>query len=159
MRRQSGFDAATATSATCARRVRSRATGRLSLAGLVVMLAACGAEPPGQPGPTSTAAAASWGERVMAVLKRDAPVIRTVSDPAMQPAQDPVALPVQGRVPPASALPPEGFTIDRAGERVFLPGQGWLGYAAFWDLYYNHPERLPHDVDHQALHRLRGETG
>lgn len=61
------------------------------------------------------------------------------------------------RVEAESAVPtePTQFTVDVEGRRVFLPEKGWLTSKEFWDIYYNRPDELPGDIDHQALHSLR----
>lgn len=52
---------------------------------------------------------------------------------------------------------PTGFTVDVEGGRVFLPEKGWLEATQFWDIYYNRPQELPGNIDHQALQLLRAE--
>jgi hypothetical protein len=65
-------------------------------------------------------------------------------------------------VAPAPAEPapsqPTGFTVDAEQRRVYLPGDGWMGAAAFRDIYLNQPERLPPDLDPAVLHVLEPHT-
>ncbi len=85
-----------------------------------------------------------------------APRVRNVPDPAMEaPQEDSDGQAVEVEAEPAVPAEPTKFTVDAEGRRVFLPEKGWLPSAAFWDIYYNRPEELPGDIDHQALHSLR----
>lgn len=61
---------------------------------------------------------------------------------------------------PASAaagetgVEPASMVVDLDAQRIFLPNDGWLTAAAFWDLYYSHAERLPEGIDFDAVNRL-----
>jgi hypothetical protein len=68
-----------------------------------------------------------------------------------------------GSVPSAvnDAQPPEtpavessSTIVDLEAHRIFLPSEGWLSADAFWDLYYKHPDRLPADIDFDAVNQL-----
>ena len=116
---------------------------------LALFLSACGDEQP--------------EESLQLPAERVAPRVRNVPDPAMVRDEEPqgsveqqaaVAEPAaESEVPPE----PTGFTVDMEGSRVFLPGKGWLEASEFWDIYYNRPQELPGNIDHQALQLLRAE--
>lgn len=109
---------------------------------LTLFLSACGEDPPED---TSQRPAESA-----------APRVRNVPDPAMEAKQeDSAGQAFEVEAEPAVPAEPTKFTVDAEGRRVFLPGKGWLSSSAFWDIYYNRPEELPGDIDHQALHSLR----
>ena len=95
-------------------------------------------------------------------LSETQPSVRNVPDPAMEQMRavenGPTAannVVQQPRSPPRN---PDTFTVDLENRRVFLPKQGWLDAAAFWDIYYNHPQDLPGEIDHEALEPLRSMT-
>lgn len=69
---------------------------------------------------------------------------------------------VAGQAPLATE--PEGLMVDKKGCRVFLPAEGWVGVARFWDIYYHEPHLLPGSFDHSllkdiALEGFDGEPG
>ncbi len=116
------------------------------------LVSACGEKPP--------------EEQLPLPAEPPAPRIRNVQDPAMDRGQEEnrEGLPEQGgvtkpvsRAESAAPSKPAGFIVDVAGDRVFLPGKGWLKAAEFWEIYYNHPQELPGNIDHQALQLLRAE--
>ncbi len=41
-----------------------------------------------------------------------------------------------------------------AERRVFLPGEGWISAEAFQDIYHNHPQKLPAEMDFEQVHEL-----
>lgn len=52
------------------------------------------------------------------------------------------------------------FKIDAAANRVYLPKTGWISVDEFWEIYMNHPDKLPADFDHAALDAIRpAESG
>jgi len=53
-----------------------------------------------------------------------------------------------------SPVEPASMIVDPESHRIFLPDEGWLTTEAFWDIYYHHPERLPGDIDFDAVNRL-----
>lgn len=108
---------------------------------LTFLLASCGEAPP-EP-----------DHRPLA--KPSAPRVRIVPDPAME------KLKKQGPQDPGepvavtkSEVEPDEFTVDIEAERVFLPEKGWINAVDFWDIYYNRPQELPGNIDHEALQRL-----
>ena len=52
------------------------------------------------------------------------------------------------------AVEPSSMIVDLEARRVFLPGEGWLTEDAFWEIYHDHPEKLPGDIDFDALIEL-----
>ncbi len=52
----------------------------------------------------------------------------------------------------------EKLEIDLEGQRVLLPGDGWISVPEFWDIYYNHPQKLPGDIDFAKLQQLENLT-
>ena len=89
-------------------------------------------------------------------LSETQPGVRAVPDPAMEPVHEVENGPTAA--PPPPPADPDVFTVDLENRRVFLPKQGWLDAAAFWDIYYNHPQDLPGEIDHEALEPLRSMT-
>lgn len=49
---------------------------------------------------------------------------------------------------------PSSLIVDVETQRIFVPSEGWITADAFWDLYYTHPERLPGDIDFDAVNQL-----
>jgi len=41
--------------------------------------------------------------------------------------------------------------VDLDRRMVYLPDQGWLNEDEFWNIYYNEPDKLPGDIDFDAL--------
>lgn len=48
----------------------------------------------------------------------------------------------------------EKLEIDVEGQRVLLPGDGWISAPEFWDIYYNYPHKLPGEIDFAKLQQL-----
>lgn len=48
----------------------------------------------------------------------------------------------------------EKLEIDLEGQRVLLPGDGWISAPEFWEIYYNQPQKLPGDIDFAKLQQL-----
>jgi len=71
----------------------------------------------------------------------------STSSPA--PSAAPAAEPVTD-----AAVEPASMIVDLESHRIFLPDEGWLTAEAFWDLYYNHADRLPEGIDFDAVDRL-----
>ncbi|MCP3869200.1 MAG: hypothetical protein GY703_14085 [Gammaproteobacteria bacterium] len=89
--------------------------------------------------------------------------IRAVPDPAMErkplekaldsavtQAPDPDPVPVETE--------PENFAVDGKRGRVFFPDRGWLSVDEFWEIYYNRPQDLPDDMNHESLEVIRPEN-
>jgi hypothetical protein len=53
-----------------------------------------------------------------------------------------------------SSVESASMIVDTESRRIFLPNEGWLTAEAFWDIYYNHAERLPEGIDFDAVNRL-----
>jgi len=53
-----------------------------------------------------------------------------------------------------AAVEPASMIVDVENRRIFLPDEGWLSAEAFWDFYYHHADRLPEDIDFDAVNRL-----
>ncbi len=68
--------------------------------------------------------------------------------PTPEPANDTV-------VPGGPEPDPDTLRYDASGERIFVPGLGWLAAGAFWALYDSDPAQLPDDLDARAVHVLR----
>ena len=95
-------------------------------------------------------------------MKIDHPRIRNVPDPAMEQLQETgngiiiAETEVQDATQTqATQNIPDTFTVDLENKRVFLLDKGWIEASEFWDIYYNHAEELPADIDHAALEKLR----
>jgi hypothetical protein len=58
---------------------------------------------------------------------------------------------------PSASSPAPTLEVDLERGQVHVPGVGWLRADEFWDLYYNHPEKLPGDLDTAALAQLPGD--
>lgn len=58
----------------------------------------------------------------------------------------------------AQIIAVEKLEIDLQGQRVLLPGDGWISAAEFWDIYYNHPQKLPGEIDFEMLQKLENLT-
>ena len=52
----------------------------------------------------------------------------------------------------------EKLEIDVAGKRVRLPGEGWISAQAFWEIYYNQPQKLSGEIDFELLQALEAIT-
>jgi hypothetical protein len=78
--------------------------------------------------------------------------VGNVPDPAMElPAQPE---PEIGKPYRVDTLPTE-ITLNDTQDQIFLPSMGWVPLEEFWDLYENHPARLPDNLDFQAIHSIR----
>jgi len=44
--------------------------------------------------------------------------------------------------------------VDLENRLVFLPSLGWLSEDAFWDIYFNDPQKLPGNIDFDEIHKL-----
>ena len=66
---------------------------------------------------------------------------------------------VAGGQPGGPATParvtPSSMQVDLEGRRVFLPHEGWLTAEEFWRIYFDEPQRLPGDLDFEAVNQLR----
>ena len=49
----------------------------------------------------------------------------------------------------------DDFEIDKVANRVYLASTGWVTVDEFWEIYLNHPEKLPQNMDHSALDAIR----
>jgi hypothetical protein len=92
--------------------------------------------------------------------------VREVADPAMQAGGQPGAGPAEAlhssddtAIATGASSDPATFTVDASGQRVFLPGSGWKTVEEFWEIYYERPDLLPGDIDHQALMSIRPDGG
>jgi len=47
-----------------------------------------------------------------------------------------------------------GLIVDLETRQVYVPDVGWLSEADFWVLYHEEPEKLPGDIDFEALREL-----
>ena len=89
-------------------------------------------------------------ESATTAASQEKPRVRNVPDPAMEsPPETAVGKPVK-----IDRLPGE-VALDETGERIFIPQMGWLPLHEFWELYQNQPERLPDDLDLEAVHEIR----
>ena len=95
------------------------------------------------------------------------PERRFVSDPAMNPAHDPALNPAPDRaVPPVQPAPsgppaapsPDIPRLDVTGDRIYIPGMGWLAIHEFRRIYEHQPDRLPVELDLEFVHRLLSEA-
>ncbi|MEZ5559646.1 MAG: hypothetical protein R3E86_14020 [Pseudomonadales bacterium] len=59
----------------------------------------------------------------------------------------------------ATDIAPTTPQYDATGEKIFIPGRGWMVATEFWDLYEHDPRQLPDDLDFQAIHDLRDQAG
>ncbi len=53
---------------------------------------------------------------------------------------------------------PTQFSVDFAGQRVFLPDRGWVSTRRFWEIYYQQPEKLPGELDFELIEQLKKIT-
>lgn len=60
----------------------------------------------------------------------------------------------EAQPPETPAIESSSTIVDLEAHRIFLPSEGWLTADAFWDLYYNHPDRLPAGIDFDAVNQL-----
>jgi len=49
----------------------------------------------------------------------------------------------------------EQLKIDLEKHQVLISSEGWISIESFWDIYNNHPEKLPGDIDFDLLQKLK----
>lgn len=59
---------------------------------------------------------------------------------------------------PVSQIEVEKLEIDLAAKLVRLPGEGWISAQAFWEIYYNQPQKLPGEIDFELVQALEAAT-
>lgn len=72
----------------------------------------------------------------------------TSSNPSVQSTSTPTT----GQQVTAVAAAKMQVDFDR--RMVYLPDQGWLSEDEFWNIYYNEPDKLPGEIDFDALVEL-----
>ena len=59
---------------------------------------------------------------------------------------------------PAKKVKVEKLEIDLTGKRAFIPAEGWVSARAFWQIYFDQPEKLPGEIDFELLQQFEKVT-
>jgi len=85
----------------------------------------------------------SGGQETSATESTAAPLAAQVSDTSLT-EESPSSVEI--------AISP--VVVDLENRLVFLPSTGWLSEDAFWDIYFNEPQKLPDNIDFDEIHKL-----